>query len=700
MSICGNNKWHALFESLRFSRRRHSSGRALQKQVCGTGEGRTFPVSTHSQLRLCRCKTSSAASLVREPSDDPGGREKKLRLVTGSGSVSVDSSASGATHRHRADIQKQSTARIGPNPICERERQELPKMDLIQQVSGGQSSSSASGLLRPEAVPPVTGFGDVQFSKETSPRAVRYHRGVSEYAPPVPFPTYEAFCDRLYKQNMFTMKLGLNNVEQALLLEGNPHLQHQRVFVAGTNGKGTVCSSLSNILTAGGYKVGFFSSPHLIDFRERFRVNGVPVSTEMVHQIGVEIVAKYGGSGSEFSTANLSPIRKRLSSANSSGSTTITSSPSSSTLADGVQPLHATPLPDEVTAALENGNRPVLTFFELATLIAVRVFAEAKVDVAIYEIGLGGRLDAVNGLRPPDLSLFATMGFDHMTYLGDTIGKIAYEKFSVMPRFGQAVLGEQEYEEETLQVWQEFVQNREMQTVVDMARDVGGPRGGATSKLDEVAEFIVSKSDEELSAYLSKPTLDRHICRHLRTAVAGSRILAPEIPETAIRQGLTNLYWPGRMETVVYKGQKFLIDAAHNIDGVRSLLRALVARKRVRIRSVVFGAMRDKDFGAMLSELRQLNAPFYGVEIQNPRAARQSDYDRIAGVGENGFKAVGPLPQVLEEVLSMKTAPSVQEENGDLEDTILVCGSIYLIGELYSTMGIDAGSIWRAAQNS
>eukprot|EP00392_Amoebophrya_sp_AT5.2_P005914 g5924.t1 len=550
-------------------------------------------------------------------------------------------------------------------------------------------TATASRQL-PEAVPPVTGFSGLGENAALP--------APGPYETPNPFPSYSQFTERLYRQNMFTMKLGLSNIEEALRLEGNPHHKHKRVFVAGTNGKGTISSALSNILCSGSegsssttpsakWKVGFFSSPHVIDFRERFRIDGVPVGEEVCHKIGVDVLTKYGGTGGNFA-ASLSPMKKLMGSSESNAST---ASPS----IDG----GGKPLPAEVVAAQENGNRPVLTFFELATLMAAKIFAQADVDVAIYEIGLGGRLDAVNGLRPPDLACFATMGFDHCAYLGDTIDRIAYEKFSVLPRYGRAVLGAQEYAEETLGVWRDFVGERQMVKTADLNKLAAGVESDADGEvtsakpatpaspddaLDSVSEVFVTKSDKELAAFLGKKTLDRHICRHLRTAVVGSRIIAPDKTVEDIRKGLSCLHWPGRMETLEYGGRTFLVDAAHNADGVRSLTRS-IKKRGLKVDRVLFGAMRDKDFSTMLGELKSLAfTEIYGCEIGNPRASKKADYDRVAG--PDFFSFVGKAPEVLQKAV---------EGGSETEGVVLVCGSIYLIGEIYETMGVDAGSIWR-----
>lgn len=209
----------------------------------------------------------------------------------------------------------------------------------FHRASEGMETATASRQL-PEAVPPVTGFSGLGENAALP--------APGPYEAPNPFPSYSQFTERLYRQNMFTMKLGLSNIEEALRLEGNPHHKHKRVFVAGTNGKGTISSALSNILCSGSegsssttmssakkWKVGFFSSPHVIDFRERFRIDGVPVGEELCHKIGVEVLTKFGGTGGNFA-ASLSPMKKLIGSSESNASTASPSIDGGSTYACAV----------------------------------------------------------------------------------------------------------------------------------------------------------------------------------------------------------------------------------------------------------------------------------------------------------------------------------------------------------------------------
>ena len=246
------------------------------------------------------------------------------------------------------------------------------------------------------------------------------------------------------------------------------------------------------------------------------------------------------------------------------------------------QPQTTTPLP---------ALYPVLTYFELVTVMAAKIFAHYSVDCALYEIGLGGRLDAVNALSPPDLCVLATLGFDHMQYLGDTIEQITAEKAEIIPKGGRVVFGPQEYEASE-PVVERYVAERQ----AEMIR----PERGVAEKL-----LLLHDGEEQIAgraaAAVKAPPggniafFDAHILQHLDTAIAAARTFFPEvnIEDGDIVTGVSGLSWPGRMQDAWIRDKHFLLDAAHNTDGVRCLGKALEKRK-LKIERVLFGTMRDK----------------------------------------------------------------------------------------------------------
>jgi len=404
--------------------------------------------------------------------------------------------------------------------------------------------------------------------------------------------TWQQFCQRLFRQNEHAMKLGVEQIKIGLQKADNPQLNHRRVIVAGTNGKGFTGAAVSNILQAHGYRVGFFSSPHIASLEERFRVNGKPIDRNRVVAVGNSIMGRY----------------------------------------------------------MEHE----LTFYEICTVMAATLFADEKVDFGIYEVGLGGRLDAVRGLAPADCVVFTTIGFDHTEYLGTSLKEICFEKGVLM---GDApshptIVGAQEYPE---------AQEHFRRIATDVgARDV---RFLEDDIIDE--ESIESKSPNNTLS-LSDEKVNPHRRRHSKTATeAAKALLKEDFRDDKCQEGLKHLRWPGRFEFLPNffgPNTEVLCDAAHNSDGLRVLVdKVLSLKKRLYFRPqrVVFSCMKDKDIPSMVSELRRLEVPLWACVLDNPRAASREQLsvaDKVMTVAE--LKDAKP------------------------EGQTLICGSIYLLGDL------------------
>ncbi|MFH0815208.1 MAG: Mur ligase family protein, partial [Methanobacteriota archaeon] len=186
------------------------------------------------------------------------------------------------------------------------------------------------------------------------------------------FGDYDSAISYLYDLEFFGVKFGLENTRELLRRFGNPHLGYKTVHVTGTNGKGSVCAFVESALRAAGYKTGLYTSPHLVDFTERTRVNGEAIPREDVARLAGEV--------------------KR-----------------------------------HVVEMAKGSENQQCTFFEATTALAFKHFAERKVDVAVIEVGMGGRLDSTNHIVP-EVSVITSIGLEHTQYLGDTEAKIAYEK--------------------------------------------------------------------------------------------------------------------------------------------------------------------------------------------------------------------------------------------------------------------------------
>jgi dihydrofolate synthase/folylpolyglutamate synthase len=325
--------------------------------------------------------------------------------------------------------------------------------------------------------------------------------------------------ERLYKLIPLGKKLGLSRMQAACAAFGNPERTYPTVHVAGTNGKGTVTAFVASIARANGLNVGVYTSPHLMRFAERISIGGQPISDEL--------------------------------------------------------------LVDLLNRVLDRA--PDLTFFEVATLAAFLAFKEAKVDLAVLEVGLGGRLDATNVIPPPRVVAITRIAYDHMADLGDTLALIAAEKAGIIKAGSTLVMGKL---------------HPDARAVIE-------------AKAAEVGAKIVELASPEpiAGAPLAYPRVAL-VGSNLAVAVTIARELG--IPPEIQAQGIEQTTWPGRNELLHRSGQELtLLDCAHNPDGAVALSHALdpsvlgdiESRKEI---ALVFGALNIKNWKAMLRRLEQV----------------------------------------------------------------------------------------------
>ncbi len=383
---------------------------------------------------------------------------------------------------------------------------------------------------------------------------------------------------RLYALVPRGQRLGLERMQAACQRFGNPEAAFEAIHVGGTNGKGTVCAFVASMARAGGRRVGLYTSPHLTRFSERIQIDGSPISDEAL-------------------------IRN---------------------------------------ATLVLDGAPELTFFETATLMAFLAFREAKVDLAVIEVGLGGRLDATNVIPPPRTCAISRVAFDHMSDLGDTLGKIAVEKAGIVKPGSAVVLGK--------------VHPEARAVIEERAHEVG-------------ARLVPLGAPEPISgAALAYPRMAL-IGSNLAVAVTIGRDLglAPE----AMAQGIEQTQWPGRNELLHRNGQDLtLLDCAHNPDGAVALSHALDPSVLGEIESrreiaLVFGALSTKNWRAMLKRLE--NVAGHRVYVAPP-AEKAADPNEMAAYlhGETS----PDVRQALDRARSLVGARGV----------VVVTGSTYLVG--------------------
>lgn len=377
----------------------------------------------------------------------------------------------------------------------------------------------------------------------------------------------------LYARASMGMRLGLAPMRAACTRLGHPEEAFRVVHVAGTNGKGSVAAMVESALREDGRTTGMYTSPHLCRFAERIRLNGEPIDDARL----------------------------------------------------------ARALNEALTAG------PELSFFEVATLAAFLVFRDAKVDVAVVEVGIGGRLDATNVVPSPVASGITRIAFDHMDKLGTTLADIAREKAGIARKGGRLVVGP-------------------ISGAALAAIEAEAARAGAT-----VVHAPSRAVDVGLGGAHQRENAN----------VAWALALAAGARPESIAHGIAKAAWPGRLERIEHAAGPYLLDAAHNPDGAEALARALTAADAKESPAcVVFGALADKPWQGMLDALAPLCTA--RVYVAPPLFA--------------GLARAATDPAVFAERHAGELAPGVKEALARAREIagrglVLVCGSIFLVGE-------------------
>ena len=408
-----------------------------------------------------------------------------------------------------------------------------------------------------------------------------------------------SFLGELAARRRFGMRPGLETIRGVCAALGDPQLKFKAVHVAGTNGKGAVCAILDAALRShegsGGVTpphIGRYTSPHLVKINERFFLDGAPVDDATLERIAQRV---------ESSLLRLH--------------------------------LDSTP-----------------TFFEALTAVAYLLYAEAKVDCAILECGLGGRLDATN-VCDPALSVITKIGLDHCDWLGDTVEKIAAEKAGIVKPGVPVVLG------------------RNAPSVVEVVRrraaEVGAPFHYAPDLADEgeiPAGFPLPGSFNRENAVTALAAL--------KALLGGGRL-----PSTAA-DGFRNAVWPGRFQRI----GDFIVDGAHNPPAARALRAALEAEGLGhRALGLICGFCGDKDVGEVLSILAPLVKKGFAVRTNNPRSLTAEE--TAAKMRAAGIDAVACVS--LRSAIEQSNNQTIKQSN----NRTLICGSLFLAGEALVELG-------------
>ncbi|USG64141.1 bifunctional folylpolyglutamate synthase/dihydrofolate synthase [Brevibacillus ruminantium] len=435
---------------------------------------------------------------------------------------------------------------------------------------------------------------------------------------------YKEALDWLHGLLRFGQRPGLERIKWMLQQVGHPERRLAFVHVAGTNGKGSTCSYISQMLLEAGYSVGTFTSPYLIDFRERIRYNGAMIPED--HLVDLVREAKQLVERCESETAYGSP-----------------------------------------------------TEFEVITLIAILYFANVtRPAVVVWETGLGGRLDSTNVVIPI-ATVITNIGMDHMDVLGGSLAEIAREKAGIIKPGVPVITGEKR--EEVLAVLQEAA-DRSRSTVYRI-----GSQFEVEQLQEHVGEQVIryrslfrrGETDYRLS--LNGPHQAENAALALMTIDVLREFFSYLLEEKEIARGLQQTRWPGRLE-VVSERPMVLLDGAHNQEGIEALVASLnsLASPGTRLH-VLFSGLADKPLSSMAQALRGLQTKVETVRLTSfdfPRAAETSHlYDAFltGGWDEEQMELVSDWRQFIASwVEDNRTA------NGD--DWLVVCGSLYFIAQV------------------
>lgn len=440
--------------------------------------------------------------------------------------------------------------------------------------------------------------------------------------------TYPEAVQYLYGLQRFGMKLGLENIRRLLQAVGEPHRRFRSILIGGTNGKGSTAAFLASILQAAGHRVGLYTSPHLLDFTERIRVDGRAVAPADVARLTATL---------RTAIAKLFPPSSRMS----------------------VAPRPA--------------SHP--TFFEVSTALAFLHFLERRVEYAVVEVGLGGRFDATN-ILDPEVAIVTNVTLEHEEYLGRTVAAIAGEKAGIVKPHCQVVTAVDV--PEALTVIAEACRERGA-TLLDLRAACDWTILRSDLALQQ---FRLAQSGHPIGTF-SIRLLGRHQVTNAVTAIAAARLLrhgGAAIPEGAIAAGVRRTRWPGRLQ--LFSGPPLLIlDGAHNPAGA-SALRAFLEEQGFAGRLIlVFGVLQDKDWVAMLQELAPLARQ---VILTRPESERAADPRRL--VEAERFCRKLEIHEPVTEALALARLLA------DPTEAIVVTGSLFTISAALRALGVRATS--------
>lgn len=428
---------------------------------------------------------------------------------------------------------------------------------------------------------------------------------------------YSDTINYLYGLQKYGIKLGLVNILKLLSILGNPHHSFPSIHIAGTNGKGSTSAMTAAILSSAGFNVGLFTSPHLLNFGERIKINN-----------------------NEISEADIISIA------------------------------------DEIRQSIVNLKRLSLTFFEFITAMCFLYFMRKKVDIAVIETGLGGRLDSTNVILPL-ITVITNISCDHQRFLGNTIEQIAEEKAGIIKESVPVVCAQQE--NSVLNILEKKSRDKRSQMFL-YDRDFK-----ATQLYEDIGRNVLNYEGELKFDNLELSLLGKHQITNAALALKTSELVAKISPEykkritpVAIRSGLAKTNLRGRLE-IISHNPDILIDGAHNPAAALALAESLknIFLKKYNRLILIAGIMADKDITGILKHLLPLSSEIIFTAPNYERAAEPRILaDCAKSLGYNSIKSESVSAAVL-------TAKKLYKNN----DLILITGSFYTISEAMEVLG-------------
>jgi dihydrofolate synthase/folylpolyglutamate synthase len=407
--------------------------------------------------------------------------------------------------------------------------------------------------------------------------------------------------ERIYGLKSVDIRLGLDPVSRLLDRLHNPYNSYETILIGGTNGKGSIAAMVASILACGGFRVGLYTSPHLIDIRERIKVNQGMIALEEMMEL-------------------IEEVKERMTES--------------------------------------------VTYFEFLTAVAFLYFCRKCVDIAVVEVGMGGRLDATNVVTPL-VSGISNISFDHEEHLGKSLENIAREKGGIIKDGGVCITA--------------VTQKSVIRVLEDICRERGASlfKVGGKIKVKELGNgFFSYKGIRKRYERLMCPLKGRHQIENAAVALGVIEAVATKgfsVNDDAVFTGIRDVQWAGRLE-VLQHAPMLVVDGAHNAAGVSALAKALKNEFSYKRLILIFGVLNDKDYRSMLKKLVPLADRLI---ITKPDTIRAMPPKEIAAVAQKWqYNERIELAESPHEAL--KRALSIAGS----DDMICVTGSLYLVGEI------------------